>query len=231
MRRPLWILLAIVVVGVPALLFIATRTVPARVLGKEERIHVIASTGQWYHDYEIRTGIPGRGMNQGVIVDSFAVSAGRDQFDATRVGARVRLSHVAFLRRFAWIADSLSGMRTIASIAQPHLKHYYSPVAVSPLTAQSAGLARVVAVHSVQRRKFFWQKSAPNSQSQSQWMHLVEVEFWALRVRTMVHTIDVIDAGSIPGLHPGDIVQMHFDQRDPRVLRLDDGRRTFARKP
>ncbi|MEO7998456.1 MAG: hypothetical protein ABI852_13485 [Gemmatimonadaceae bacterium] len=231
MRRSLWILLVIVLVGVPALILTATRTDAARVLGKDERIHVMASTGQWYHEYLIRAGIPGSGANEGMLVDSFTATTSRNQFDATRVGARVRLSHAAFLRRFSWIADSASRMQTIANIAEPHLKYYYNPSAVSPLAAQTAGLARVVAVHSVQRRKFFWQKSEPDAGSPSQWIHLVEVEFWAMRVRTLVHTIDVIDAGSIPGLQPGDIVQMHYDQRDPRVLRLDDGRRTFARKP
>ena len=59
-------------------------------------------------------------------------------------------------------------------------------------------------------------------------MHLVEVEFRAMRVRNVVRTIDVIDAGSIPGLHAGDIVQMHFDPREPKVLRLGDGMRTFG---
>ena len=54
------------------------------------------------------------------------------------------------------------------------------------------------------------------------------MEFRAMRVRNVVRTIDVIDAGSIPGLHAGDIVQMHFDPREPRVLRLDDGMRTFG---
>lgn len=231
MRRPFWILFAVVLVGVPALLFIATRTSAARVLGKDERIHVMASTGQWYHEYQIRAGIPGNGAKQSFIVDSFTVAASRDQFDATRVGARVRLSRLIFLRQLAWIADSASALQTFANVVRPHFKSYYSPTAVSPLEAQSAGLARVVAVHSVQRRKPLWQKSESVSPNRSQWMHLVEVEFWAQRVRTLVHTIDVVDAGSIPGLHPSDIVQMHFDQRDPRVLRLDDGRRTFARKP
>ena len=92
-----------------------------------------------------------------------------------------------------------------------------------------AGLARVVAVHAVQRRRFLWQKSTRASGDGARWMHLVEVEFWAQRVRNVVRTIDVIDAGSMPGLHAGDIVQMHFDPRDPHVLRLDDGMRTLVR--
>lgn len=98
---------------------------------------------------------------------------------------------------------------------------------MSALDAQTAGLARVIAVHPIERRKSAPAEPNPNG-DRSRWIHLVEVEFWAQRTRTLVRTIDVIDAGSIPGLHPGDVLQMHFDQRNPRVLRLDDGMRTFA---
>lgn len=109
------------------------------------------------------------------------------------------------------------------------MKSYSPPVAVSPLDVPTSGLARVVAVHYVERRQPFWQKQATDIGDRTRWLHLVEVEFWAPRTRGLVRTIDVIDAGSIPGLHAGDIVQMHYDQREPRVLRLDDGMRTFGR--
>lgn len=225
-------LLAISLAGVPALLVLARQSAPARVLSKEERIQVLASTGQWYHEYMLRVGVRRRNAVSDTVndaaIDSFVVAVGRDQFDATRVGARTKLNHLAFLSQHSWMSDSTSAVRTVASIIEPHLKYYHHPAPVSPLQAQMAGLARVVSVRSVQRRSFFWQKTKSGGNA-SQWMHLVEVEFWAQRVRTLVRTIDVIDAGSIPGLHAGDIVQMHFDPRDPRVLRLDDGRRTFAR--
>lgn len=202
---------------------------PARVLGKEERIQVLASTGQWYHSYTLRVGERSSNEIGDAGIDSFTVAVGRDRFDATRVGSRTRLNYLAFLPQRAWISDSASAVRTVANIIEPHFKYYHNPAPVSPLQAQMAGLARVVSVTSVQRRKFFWQKAPSGSMNAAQWMHLVEVEFWAQRARTLVRTIDVIDAGSIPGLHAGDIVQMHFNQRDPRVVRLDDGRRTFAR--
>lgn len=225
-------LLAISLAGVPALLVLARQSAPARVLSKEERIQVLASTGQWYHEYMLRVGVRRGNVDDDAAndaaIDSFVVAVGRDQFDATRVGARTKLNYLAFLPKHSWMSDSTSAIRTVASIIEPHLKYYHHPAPVSPLQAQMAGLARVVSVRSVQRRSFFWQKTKSGGDA-SQWMHLVEVEFWAQRVRTLVRTIDVIDAGSIPGLHAGDIVQMHFDPRDPRVLRLDDGRRTFAR--
>ncbi|MEO7361761.1 MAG: hypothetical protein ABI120_15630 [Gemmatimonadaceae bacterium] len=161
--------------------------------------------------------------------DTLSLNVGRNQFDISRVGGRVRLNRIAFAPRVAWVSDSSSSWQTLARFVEARIKWYANPAPISPLQVQTAGLARVVDVHAVQRRKFFWQKSAEASSDRSRWLHLVEMEYWAPRVRGVVRTIDVIDAGSMPGLHAGDIVQMHFDPRDPRVVRLDDGMRTFAR--
>ena len=215
-------------VGVPVVCILSVRSVPARVFARNERIHVMRSTGQWYHDYSVVFGVVDTTSSTLGVPDTLSLKVGRNQFDLSRVGARVRLDRLAFAPRIAWVSDSSSGWQTLARFFQARIKSYASPAPISPLQVQMAGLARVVAVHAVQRRKFFWQKSGEAFSDRSRWMHLVEVEFWAPRVRGVVRTIDVIDAGSIPGLHVGDIVQMHFDPRDPRVLRLDDGMRTFG---
>lgn len=231
MRRPLRIVFAAVLVGLLVLCMLTMRTTPARVFAKNERIHVMQSTGQWYHDYSVLVGVVDS-TSHGRPADTLSLTVGGKQYDAARVGAHLRLHQIVGLRRFAWASDSSSAWQTLVWLVEAHVKSYARPAPISPLQTQMAGLARVVAVHSVERRRFFWQKNEKTSNDRSHWMHLVEVEFWAPRVRGVVRTIDVIDAGSIPGLHPGDILQMHFDQREPRVLRLDDGMRTFsARKP
>ena len=203
---------------------LASEPRPARVLAKQEHIQVRPSTGQWYHSYDVLIGV----RNANAITDSQWVHVGQTEYDATRTGAHVKLARPAFAKRLSWISDSTSKRQSLAHFIAARMKSYSTPIAISPLDVQTSGLARVVAVHSIERRTPFWKKQGPNNGSRSRWLHLVEVEFWAPRTRSLVRTIDVIDAGSIPGLHAGDIVQMHYDQREPRVLRLDDGMRTFA---
>ena len=227
MRRSLRIALAVVLLGVPALCVLSTRSVPARVFARNERIHVMPSTGQWYHEYSVVFGVADATASAARAADSVSLIVGRNQFDLSRTGTLVRLNRLAFAPRIAWVSDSASPVQTLRYMVDARIKSYASPAPVSPLQVQMAGLARVVAVHAVQRRKPFWQKSDGPSSDRG-WIHLVEVEFWAQRVRSLVRTIDVIDAGSIPGLHAGDIVQMHFDPNDPRLMRLDDGMRTFG---
>lgn len=225
MRRTFGILLA-VVVGVSALVLLPSRVSPARVTSKTDRIIVLPSTGQWYHNYVVHVLVSNEHRTPAPAEDSLSVTVARDVFDAMRTGARVRIGRNAIFPRIRWISDSSSVLQTLKRYARAQLKSYQKPAAISPLAAQTSGLARVVAVHRIQRRKFFWQKSG-GAESKTRWLNLVEVEFWAPRIRTLVRSIDVIDAGSIPGLQTGDVLQMHYDQQDPRVVRLDDGRRTF----
>lgn len=228
MRRSIGILFG-VVIGFPLLLALTSRAKPARVLAKTDRVRLMLSTGQWFHNYELLVVKPRDGNAAPGAIDTFTIDAARNLFDAMRIGARVQLNHLPMMPRMAWLSDSSSSLRTISYFVQSRFKSYSHPEAISPLAVQTAGLARVSAVHSIRRRQPFWRNAQQKGASgSSQWMHLVEVEFWAPRLRTLVRTIDVVDAGSIPGLQPGDIVQMHYDQNEPRTLRLDDGRRTFG---
>lgn len=205
---------------------LATHPQPARVLAKHEQIEVLQSTRQLYHNYELLIDV----SNANAITDTQSVRVSQAKYDATRIGAHVKLARVAFAKqRLSWISDTTSKRQSLAPFVKARMKSYSSPVAISPVDVSTAGLARVVAVHYIERRKPFWQKQATDNGDRSGWMLLDEVEFFAPPTRNLVRTIDVIDVGSMSGLHAGDIVQMHYGQCNPRVMRLDDGMRTFGR--
>ena len=210
-----------VLIGIPAALLLARRTVSARVLEKQETIRVNKTNGEWQHEFTVRVTTPDRAPAPSRR-DTVSVTVGRGQYDATRFGAHASISYLAFAPGLAWLLDSASMRTTFARMLDDRRASKRTPTATSPLDAQTAGLARVMHVHRVRL------SSASGSSTVTPWIHLVEVEFWAQRVRSLVRTIDVIDAGSIPGLQPGDVVQMHYDPREPRTMRLDDGARTFA---
>lgn len=188
-------------------------------LEKREQIVVNARTGSWYHDYVVRV-MSSDGAATSTQRDTLSIAVGRNQYDAARFGSHVSIGMFAFAKRTAWLRDTSSARATLMAAIDARRTVTRHPEPVSPLDAQTAGLARVVRSHRVQL-------SSPGKNLVG-WIQLVEVEFWAQRVRSLVRTIDVIDAGSMPNLQAGDIVQMHYDPRDPRTLRLDNGRRTFA---
>lgn len=230
MRRSLWLIIAAVLIGAPLLGLLAASTDAARVLARNEQIVVRPSSGEWKHRYSLVLGIPrDTASRDHVRMDTVALTVGRAEFDAVRMGARVRVRRAAIVRSITWLADSAPAWQRFKRFITARTQSYTKPVAVSPLAVEMAGLARVVNVHAVPRATRFWQRDTVSSSDRSRWLHLVEVEFWAPAVRSLVRTIDVIDAGSIPGLHAGDIVQMHYDRREPRLMRLDDGMRTFSR--
>lgn len=135
---------------------LGVRSVPAWVVGRNKRIFVMQSTGQWYHDYSRLFGIANATASANGASDSLTLDVGRNQFDVTRAGARVRLNRVAFLSQISSVSDSASRWQTLARFVEARVKSYAIPASVSPLRVQVPGLARVVAVHPVQRRQFFW---------------------------------------------------------------------------
>ncbi|MGV3709080.1 MAG: hypothetical protein ACO1Q7_09570 [Gemmatimonas sp.] len=227
MRRTVATGLALVVglILVPAIAIIGATAQPVRVFARASRVAVDSSTGEWSHRYTLTVGSGIRGTSEKADgLDSTIVRVSRSVHDATRVGSHAILHRARLFRRITWLSDPASRAPSFVQLMAAYRMPARSPAPVSPLDAQTAGLARVVAVHSVKLKT----DTRARTVDAPQWIHLVEVEFWARSTRALVRTIDVIDAASIPGLRRGTILQMHYDLRDPETVRLDDGIRTFT---
>lgn len=227
-RRSTIAVAALVCLGLPALVWLGCRNRPARVLEKRETIVVNETTGRWHHDYVVRVTIAAGDVSS-TRRDTLSLAVGRNQYDGVRFGSRVSIGTIAFAPGIAWLRDTMSARGTLKAAIDARRTISRDPAPVSPLDAPAAGLARVIRMHRIALPR---NGLSPSSRSTAGvgWIELVEVEFWAQQARALVRTIDVIDAASIPNLQAGDIVQMHYDPREPRTLRLDDGRRTFGRE-
>lgn len=227
----------------------------ARVESKTDSVRVLPRSGMWHHQY-IVTARRVRGATSAGRVgnenDEFGESDERDervvpvaatsmdtsavervairateaQYDSLRTGARLRVHRLPFFSSFAWVVEEsvlLGAMRALGA----RTARYQNPRAVAPTLGRTSGLARVVSVHRITRKRGVLELAGTSAaRAPTASFEVIVVEFWARRHRTLVRTADVVDARSIDDLRPGQILQMHYDQFAPRSMRLDDGMRT-----
>lgn len=223
-------------------------TTEARVESRSDRIVVLERSGMWFHRYSIVARPKNTAPAAAPEVDAGAVaeptselsnpqaaqaitSAGlhvtvtETQHDALRTGATVRIHHLPVVTSVRWLVEEsvlLGAFRALVA----HVADLRLPKSVQPSLGSMSGLARVVSVHRVNVRS----NAAlfKRDQNATKQIDLIVVEFWAQRLRSVVRTADAVDARSIGDLGRGQVLQMHYEPRDPRRMRLDDGMRTHV---
>lgn len=202
-----------------------------RVEARNDRVVVLKRSGLWYHEYTVtvRRALV-RDSGSSVVLPSDTVLPERStlriteaQHDALRTGARLRIHRFPLIKAFAWTVDESVILGFLRALGARTVR-YQNPRSISPSPATLSGLARVLSVHRLAPRQSVF--GAREGASANSAREIVVVEFWSQRLRTVVRTADVVDAHSIDDLGPGQILQMHYDQRTPRRMRLDDGMRT-----
>lgn len=104
---------------------------------------------------------------------------------------------------------------------------YQNPESVSEASVSTSGLARVVNMRRIDRTPFSFSHSSTGSSSLAQPFDVVEVEFLSPLTKRLVHTADAVDAGSIKGLSPGQLLRIRYNARAPRTMLIEGGTRTF----
>lgn len=145
------------------------------------------------------------------------------QYDGLRTGERLTLQRLPLLSWFAWQREESVMLGFLHALGARTVR-YQNPRSIAPTLGSSSGLARVLSVHRIAPKRGLLELAGAGSANQA--LDIVVVEFWAPRLRTVVRTADVVNARSINDLGPGQVLQMHFDPRMPRVMRLDDGMRS-----
>jgi hypothetical protein len=156
-------------------------------------------------------------------VDRITIRASEAQYDDLRTGARLRVRRLPLFSSFAWVVDE-SVMEGLGRALAARMVRFQNPRSVAPSLGSASGLGRVVSVHRVNLKRGALRAGGVNSRDAS--LDVIVVEFWAPRIRALVRAVDAVDARSIGDLGPGQILQLHYDPRQPRVMRLDDGMRT-----
>ena len=239
-----------IAVSIPVILFVLWAivllgpTVEARVESREDSVAVLPRTGMWYHKFEVtvrplvspeapqvaETEIDAERdvpvstssiMGGTVSAERITVRTSQIQHDTLRTGNRVRLHGLPLIPSVKWLVDESILLGAVRAI-RARIAALQNPLSISPSPASISGLARVVSVHRISSRR------AGASVGPTADIDLIVVEYWAQRLRTLVRSADAVDARSIGDLGPGQILQMHYDPRSPRAMRLDDGMRTHA---
>lgn len=233
------------------LLVITSPSGEVRVESKEDAVRVLPRTGLWFHEYRVtvQRATGPHFPNQGVAVSGSAAPADGDdendasiaegtstepverytfrvteeQYDALRTGERLKASRLRFMSSVAWKSEETS-MHGFVRALGARIAQYQSPRFLSPVLGNTPGLARVLSVHRIAPKGGALGRDAAHASNAA--LDLIVVEFWAPRHRTLVRTADVVNARSIDDLGPGQVLQMHFDPRYPRRMRLDDGMRS-----
>jgi hypothetical protein len=238
--------LACVALAVAWLSIAFSPSIDARVESKTDFVRVLSKSGMWYHEYRVSAIRAGDSIavrdgyesldeidaeNNVARADSTVpprAAVGRielriteAQYDALRTGAMLKIRHLPGLRSFGWPADEAGVVGFVRALGA-RISRLNIPHAVAPSLGSSSGLARVISVHRVTPGQGVRRSNAGKNGA----LDIIVVEFWSPRLRTLVRTADVVDARSIGDLGPGQILQMHYDARTPRIMRLDDGMRS-----